>query len=198
MFRRRKKSAEDPKPVRQAAPAALPEPSRPSPEPPPPEPSAVYEKTNPVEERGAPVKREDFGGAGRSMTGALLGKGSRFKGKLTFEGKVIIDGEFIGDIESEGHLEVGKDARVDGTIQVQSAVISGHVGGNVTTSGELELKSTARVTGDLDVKTLVVERGATFDGTIRMRTAAGPKAPGTMRPAGPGEAPPIVAPPKSN
>ena len=38
----------------------------------------------------------------------------------------------------------------------------------------------------------------TGDGTIRMRTAAGPKAPGTMRPAGPGEAPPIVAPPKSN
>lgn len=146
------------------------------------------------------MKREDLQNApGRGGTsGALLGRGSRFKGKLTFEGTVVIEGEFIGDIESEGHLEVGKDAKVDGTIQVKSAVVSGEVGGTITTSGELELKATARVTGDLDVKSLVVERGATFDGSVKMRGtsrgAPGRAMAGALAPSG--EAPPIVAPPK--
>lgn len=148
------------------------------------------------------MKRQDLQNApGRGGTsGALLGRGSRFKGKLTFEGTVVIEGEFIGDIESEGHLEVGKDAKVDGTIQVKSAVISGEVGGTVTTSGELELKSTARVTGDLDVQSLVVERGASFDGSVKMRGAGrtpGRAMAGAGALAAPGEAPPIVAPPKS-
>lgn len=152
-----------------------------------------------IQSEEAPVKREDLQKApGRGGTnGALLGRGSRFKGKLTFEGTVVIEGEFIGDIESEGHLEVGKDAKVDGTIQVQSAVISGEVGGTITTSGELELKASARVTGDLDVKSLVVERGATFDGTVKMRgTTRAPKRSASSPAALSAEAPPIVAPPK--
>jgi len=198
VFRRRKNRVEEPKiertevPGPRSLPAPTPDAPAHSPSPP------VAEKpATPTDEEDRQVKRADFEkGAGRGTTGALLGKGSRFKGKLTFEGTVIIDGEFIGDIESEGHLEVGKDARVDGTVKVQSAVISGYVGGNVTTTGALELKATARITGDLDVKTLVVDRGATFDGTIRM-TGSGSRGAGRMRPAGPDDLPPVVAPPKS-
>lgn len=200
MFGRRKRRADEPKSAPRSAvrdgpdrPRALP-PAEPADEP---AQRAVFETTATKE---APVKREDLQNApGRGGNhGALLGRGSRFKGKLTFEGTVVIEGEFIGDIESEGHLEVGKDAKVDGTIQVKSAVVSGEVGGTITTSGELELKASARVTGDLDVKSLVVERGATFDGTVKMRgTGAAARAPGRSQMASPGEAPPIVAPPKS-
>jgi len=160
--------------------------------------SSRGQKTKTIRTSEAPVKREDLQNApGQGgTTGALLGRGSRFKGVLTFDGTVVIEGEFIGDIQSEGHLEVGKDAKVDGTIQVKSAVISGEVGGTITTSGELELKASARVSGDLDVKSLVVERGATFDGSVKMRgSSRAPRRGATPGLGSPGEAPPIVAPP---
>ncbi len=100
--------------------------------------------------------------------GAVLGRGTRFEGKLTFEGTVRIDGEFIGEVVSEGCLVVGEGARVDGAVRVDSAVVSGQVEGKVHTGGALELKSTAKVTGDLVVATLVIERGAQFEGSVKM------------------------------
>ncbi|GEM_PF-2435125 len=100
--------------------------------------------------------------------GALLGQGSKFEGKLTFEGTVQIDGEFYGDISSEGELIVGQTAKIEGTIQVASARISGEVVGSISTQGTLELQPTARVTGELNVADLIVERGAYFDGQVKM------------------------------
>ncbi len=100
--------------------------------------------------------------------GALLGKGSRFEGKLTFEGTVQIDGEFIGEITSTGSLILGENAQVDGTVRIGSAVLSGSFRGTLQTQGTLELKSSARVTGDLIVANLIVEKGAFFEGTVKM------------------------------
>ena len=105
--------------------------------------------------------------------GALLGQGSKFEGKLTFEGTVQIDGEFYGDISSEGELLVGPTAKIEGTIQVASAKISGEVVGSITTAGALELQPSARVTGELNVDALIVERGAYFDGQVKMTGRTG-------------------------
>ncbi len=111
-------------------------------------------------ERAAPPSRPEVG--------TVLGRGSRFEGKLTFEGTVRVDGDFVGEIASDGCLIIGEGARVDGTLRVQQAIVSGQLNGTVHTDGAVELKSTARVTGDLVVKTLVMERGAFFEGSVKM------------------------------
>ena len=103
-----------------------------------------------------------------SNQGALLGKGARFEGKLTFEGTVEIQGEFYGEISSSGHLVVAKDAKIEGTVEVASALISGQLKGNIKTSGTLDLRSTAHVTGEIDVADLTVEKGAFFQGQVTM------------------------------
>ena len=103
-----------------------------------------------------------------SAQGALLGKGARFEGKLTFEGTVEIQGEFYGEISSNGHLVVSKDARIEGTVEVASAHISGHLKGNIKTTGTLELRSTAHVSGEIEVNSLTVEKGAFFQGQVTM------------------------------
>jgi len=100
--------------------------------------------------------------------GALLGRGARFEGKLTFEGTVEIQGEFYGEISSTGHLVVAPEARIEGTVEVASAVISGHLKGNVKTTGTLDLRSTAHITGEIDVESLTVEKGAYFQGQVTM------------------------------
>ena len=129
----------------------------------------------PMEDTGvALLRREDMQrstAANSSRGGALLGKGCRFEGKLTFEGTVQIDGEFFGDIDSPGHLVVSAGARIDGTVNVASADISGEVNGKVTTSGALELRQTARVVGELSVQALVIERGAHFEGQVQMTSS---------------------------
>ena len=116
------------------------------------------------------VRKEDVdkAGRGREEPGVLLGYGSRFDGKVVFEGKAQVDGEFVGDIRSEGALVVGKKSVVEGSIAVDSATIFGQVSGTVTTRSTLELKADSRVTGDLNVNALIVERGAFFEGTVKM------------------------------
>ena len=106
--------------------------------------------------------------APKSGQGALLGRGARFEGKLTFEGTVEIQGEFYGEISSSGHLVVAKDAKIEGTVEVASAHISGHLKGNVKTTGTLELRSTAHVIGEIEVDSLTVEKGAFFQGQVTM------------------------------
>ena len=101
--------------------------------------------------------------------GAILGKGSRFEGKLSFDGTVRIDGEFKGDITSEGKLVVGDNALIEGTIAVGIAVVSGAITGALEAKTLIELKPHARVNGDIVTGSLVIERGAQFDGTVKMR-----------------------------
>lgn len=196
MFRRRNRKAPEPEP--KPEPKALPVERSPDPKPKPAAPKATSQAAEPpkTEKKNVALLRKedvDQPSARAGGTGALLGRGTRFEGKLTFEGTVEIEGEFVGDIVSKGHLQIGKDAKVEGTVTVKSAVVSGEVGGTITTSGPLELRSTARVHGDLNVETLVVEKGAWFGGTVQMRKAGqpGPAPRGVAN-----GAPPVVAPPK--
>jgi cytoskeletal protein CcmA (bactofilin family) len=108
----------------------------------------------------------------RRELGAILGRGSRFEGKLSFDGSVRIDGVFVGDIVSEGHLIVGPGATVEGNVHVGSAEVSGGLRGTLQTAGLLELRESAQVAGDLEVGTLRVDPGAVFDGTVKMAASA--------------------------
>jgi cytoskeletal protein CcmA (bactofilin family) len=54
---------------------------------------------------------------------ALLGRGTRFEGKLHFEGRVRIDGVFRGEIQSDDVLIIGEGAEVDAEIDVASVII---------------------------------------------------------------------------
>ncbi len=111
----------------------------------------------------APARSNDLGNQG-----ALLGRGARFEGKLTFEGTVEIQGEFYGEISSSGHLVVAKDAKIEGTVEVASALISGQLKGNIKTTSTLDLRSSAHVTGEIEVASLTVEKGAFFQGQVTM------------------------------
>ena len=51
-------------------------------------------------------------------------------------------------------------------------VVSGTVVGNIHASGQVVLHKTARVDGDISSPSLVVEEGATLNGTLHMGKAA--------------------------
>ena len=102
---------------------------------------------------------------------AFLGSGTIYNGHLSFVGSVRIDGQFTGEIKSEGTLILGKEARVDGTIQVSQLVLSGNLTGDVLVAGKTILHKTANFTGNLATRSLIMEEGAILQGSICMDPA---------------------------
>ncbi|SBW09675.1 conserved hypothetical protein [uncultured delta proteobacterium] len=102
---------------------------------------------------------------------AFLGAGTIYNGKLSFVGSVRIDGQFTGEIKSEGTLILGKEAKVEGTINVCHLVLSGNLHGDVVVTGKTILHKTANLTGNLITRSLIIEEGAMLQGSICMDPA---------------------------
>ena len=147
--------------------AATPVPqSSPLPQPPPPA-QAMPERTEPA----AKPKREQAAAAPEASD-LLLGRGARFEGKLTFQGTVRIDATFIGSIVTNDVLVVGEAARIDAEISCGTIVVHGEVNGNIQAKTAVEIQRTGKVRGDLETPSLVIEKGALFQGAVRMEPGA--------------------------
>ncbi|MEM9189868.1 MAG: polymer-forming cytoskeletal protein [Myxococcota bacterium] len=100
---------------------------------------------------------------------ALLGRGTEFRGKLAFEGRVRIDGKFVGEVFSEDLLILGREAEVEGQVDVGTLIVQGGiVRGDVTATQLIEVHSPARIEGTLTCPQLYIERGVTFEGKCTM------------------------------
>jgi cytoskeletal protein CcmA (bactofilin family) len=112
---------------------------------------------------------------------ALLGRGTRFEGKLHFEGRVRIDGTFRGEIRSEGTLIVGEGARVHADVYVGTLIVKGGMlAGLVQAVESIELHVPAQVTGHLTAPEIFMDKGVQFSGEctiVSKRDAAGSAAP---------------------
>lgn len=107
---------------------------------------------------------------------ALLGRGTRFEGKLHFSGRVRIDGGFRGDIQSEDVLIIGEGAEVEGEIDVATVIIKGgQVSANIRAKSSIELYVPARVSGTLHSPEVFMDKGVQFTGTCTMAPLDGPR-----------------------
>lgn len=104
----------------------------------------------------------------RDEINAFLGSGTNYHGKLNFQGSVRIDGIFTGEIKSEGTLIIGKDAKVEGEVQVGQLILSGRLEGQVIAGKKVELHKTADIVGSLNTPILVIEEGAKLEGSVTM------------------------------
>jgi len=132
-------------------------------------------------------------GAPEALT-AFIDQGSEFEGKLSFKNTVRIDGTFKGEISSENTLIVGEPGIVTATIRSRHVIVSGEVAGDIVATEKLVLHKTARVDGDVQAPKLVVEEGATLQGTVRMGANASAskgegKANGQTKPGASGQPP---------
>jgi len=100
---------------------------------------------------------------------ALLGRGTRFEGKLHFEGRVRIDGAFRGEIRSPDVLIIGEGADVEAEIEVGTVIVrGGTLQGNVRAAQSIELYVPAKVTGNLHSPEIFMDKGVQFSGTCTM------------------------------
>ena len=106
-----------------------------------------------------------------TMSG-FVGGGTVLSGEASFKGMLRVDGHLTGRVTSEnGTLIVSSGGQVDADIDVAAAKINGTVNGDVVARERLELGRTAQVYGDISTPVLVIEEGAIFEGSCRMKTA---------------------------
>jgi cytoskeletal protein CcmA (bactofilin family) len=100
---------------------------------------------------------------------ALLGRGTRFEGKLHFEGAIRIDGTFKGEIRSDDVLVLGEGADVEGEIDVAVVIVrGGTVRANIRARNSIELYVPSKVQGSLHAPEVHLEKGVQFEGTCNM------------------------------
>lgn len=97
---------------------------------------------------------------------ALLGRGTRFEGKLHFEGRVRIDGAFSGEVRSDGVLVVGEGASVEAEIAIGTLIVKGGaLKGNVRARDAIELHVPSQVNANLRAPEIYIARGVHFTGS---------------------------------
>lgn len=101
-----------------------------------------------------------------------VGKGTVIEGNLETFGNLRVDGKIVGNIKSKSKVALGPSSVVEGNVHAQNAEIEGEVDGYVEVTDLLVLKSTAVVQGDIVTSKLLVESGATFNGSCRMGEGA--------------------------
>ncbi|HET8760822.1 MAG TPA: polymer-forming cytoskeletal protein [Nitrospiria bacterium] len=100
---------------------------------------------------------------------AFLGKGTRFKGVVTYDGTVRIDGHIEGEVISTGTLIVGETAVIDAEVTVGSLICGGKITGNITATERVQLLNPASVTGSIKTPVLMIEAGVRFNGQCEMK-----------------------------
>lgn len=94
----------------------------------------------------------------------VLSSDVEIKGNLKFTGELTFEGKLEGEIHSDGALNLGDTAVVNGNINVNTVVVRGKVNGNVIAKEKIEIKSKAELFGDIRSSKLVIEEGVTFVG----------------------------------
>ncbi|HEX4119516.1 MAG TPA: polymer-forming cytoskeletal protein [Verrucomicrobiae bacterium] len=94
----------------------------------------------------------------------VLSSDVEVKGNLKFSGELTFEGKLEGEIQTDGVLNLGDSAVINGNITAQNVVVRGKVNGNIVAREKIEIKTKAELFGDIRAAKLVVEEGVTFVG----------------------------------
>ena len=98
----------------------------------------------------------------------IINNGTQITGDVNSEGDMRVDGIIKGYLTSKARLVLGPTAVIDGDIKAANIEISGEVNGNIYASELLTVKTTAKINGDIISNKLIIEAGATFNGSCKM------------------------------
>jgi cytoskeletal protein CcmA (bactofilin family) len=114
----------------------------------------------------------------RGAAHTLISATTEVQGDIRFSGELIIEGHLTGSIladdDSDAVLRISEEGRVDGNINVPTAVINGHVKGDIRVARQLELAAKARIHGTVYYQLLEMVMGAKVNGSLICDTSVLP------------------------
>lgn len=100
---------------------------------------------------------------------SLLGRGTRFEGKLFFTGRLRIDGYFHGEIRTDETLVIGEGAEIEASVEADLIIVrGGTVRGDLRARTGIELYVPAKVVGNLWSPSIFIDRGVKVEGSCTM------------------------------
>lgn len=99
---------------------------------------------------------------------AFLGKGTEFKGVLSFDGTIRVDGRVEGEVISKDTLIAGDSAHLQGEITVGTIISSGRITGNLKATQKVHILAPGSIEGNINTPKLIIEEGVTFNGKCEM------------------------------
>ena len=112
---------------------------------------------NPVKTVTAPVDQ------------ATIGRTLTIKGEISGSEALYIDGCIEGKIiMPESRVTIGRNGKVDASIQAKEVVIMGRVTGNIECSDRVDIRAEGSVSGDITTVRISVEDGAALKGGIQV------------------------------
>ena len=112
--------------------------------------------------------KKGSGSPEQSEITAFLGKGTEFKGVLSFEGTIRVDGKVEGEVISKDTLIAGDGAFLQGEITVGTLISSGKVVGNINAAQKVHVIAPANIEGNVKTPKLIIEDGVIFNGKCEM------------------------------
>ena len=116
-----------------------------------------------ADSRSASVPQK--GSAGRSGA-AVLGAGTRVRGRVTGSGDLTVLGSVEGEVRLRGALDIAEGGRVVSDVDADSLRVAGSLEGNASVSGEVTILAGARVKGDVRGASVTLDEGADYDGRL--------------------------------
>ena len=102
---------------------------------------------------------------------ATIGRTLVIKGEISGSEALYIDGRVEGKIiMPESRVTIGRNGKVDASIQAREVVIMGKVNGNIECSDRVDVRAEGSVNGDISTVRISVEDGAALKGGIQVRS----------------------------
>jgi cytoskeletal protein CcmA (bactofilin family) len=121
---------------------------------------------NPVKTVTAPVDQ------------ATIGRTLVIKGEISGSEALYIDGRIEGKINMpESRVTIGRNGKVDASIQAKEVVVMGKVNGNIECSDRVDIRAEGSVNGDIATVRISVEDGAALKGGITVHSEGKQNAP---------------------
>lgn len=105
---------------------------------------------------------------GTSSGTTVIAAGTELVGNLALEDNLHIDGRMQGDVDSKAEVVIGQPGHMEGRILAQRVLVSGSFDG-VIDAERLEIVASGKVAGEVTVGELIIESGAHFNGSSRIR-----------------------------
>ena len=100
---------------------------------------------------------------------ATIGRTLVIKGEITGSEALYIDGRVEGKIiMPESRVTIGRNGKVDASINAREVVVMGKVNGNIECSDRVDVRSEGSVSGDISTVRISVEDGAALKGGIQV------------------------------
>ena len=101
----------------------------------------------------------------------FIGKGTVVEGNISTESSIRIDGRVKGSLTCKNTLTIGENGEIEGDVEATNAIVGGRIKGKVIVKEKLVLEAKSSLHGELKAKKLIIDEGATFDGTSNMGTS---------------------------